>query len=55
MADKELNKILFSSKEAFKIFIDYKIKDLLCPLSDFKSISIISHFRKPKNLKINNN
>ena len=51
-ADKKLNKVLFSSEEAIKSFLDCKIDDLLRPLPDFTPIPVTTHSGKPQNLDI---
>jgi hypothetical protein len=47
IADKTLNSVLFSPKEALKLFKDCEINDLLRPLSYFEPISINIHPGKP--------
>jgi hypothetical protein len=53
IADKTLNSVLFSLKEALELFKDCEINDLLRPLPYFKPISINIYPEKPQNLDIN--
>ena len=43
IVDFKLNKLLFNSEEAIELLKDYQINDLLRPLSDFTSISVVIH------------
>jgi hypothetical protein len=49
-ADLELNKHLFSSKEAAELFKDCEIHDLLRPLLNFTLIPITIHSSRSQNL-----
>jgi hypothetical protein len=50
ITDQKLNKALFTLEEAAESFKDYKINDLLYPLSDFTLILIVIHSGRPQNL-----